>query len=128
MRDLGEAAYMRDARNRAVGWIRSNPAEFVALTAARVWHVWFGPPARPLEALPVAGLTVLAIIGLTRALPRLDAPERAAILIPLAVYPLVYYLVGYIPRYTFPVTVLLFMLAGANTAKSASGPLPGLEG
>jgi hypothetical protein len=112
--DLGEAAYMRDARDRAVHWIRSNPAEFVALTAARVWHVWFGPPARPLEALPVAGLTLLAIIGLARALPRLDAPERAAILIPLAVYPLVYYLVGYIPRYTFPVTVLLFMLAGAN--------------
>ncbi len=122
VRDLGEAPYMRSARDEAVGWIRSNPAGFLALTAARVWHVWFGPPARPLEALPVAGLTVLAIIGLARALPRLDAPGRAAILIPLVVYPLVYYLVGYIPRYTFPVTVLLFMLAGANAVSRSSRP------
>lgn len=127
VRDRGEAAYMREVRDEATGWIRSNPAEFIALTAARVWHVWLGPPARPLEALPVAGLTILALIGLGRRLPYLEAPERAAILIPLVAYPLVYYLVGYIPRYTFPVTVLLFMLAGANAASRPARPFPSLD-
>jgi hypothetical protein len=122
VRDLGEAAYMREARDEAVGWIQSHPAEFIALTAARVWHVWFGPPARPLEALPVASLTVLALLGLYRALPHLAVPERAALLVPLFAYPLVYYLVGYVPRYTFPVTTLLFALAGANAVNWRERP------
>jgi hypothetical protein len=117
VRDVGEAAYMREARDKAIGWIRSNPSEFVSLTAARVWHVWFGPPASPLEALPIAGLTVLALLGLRQTMPHLDTPERVALLIPLIGYPLVYYLVGYVPRYTFPVTTLLFMLAGANAVR-----------
>jgi hypothetical protein len=121
VRDLGEAAYMRAVRREAVGWIRSHPAEFITLTAARVWHVWLGPPARPLDALPVAGLTGLALAGLRRALPHLSTPERAALLIPLFAYPLVYYLVGYVPRYTFPVTTLLFAAAGAN-AVGVGGP------
>jgi hypothetical protein len=114
VRDLGEATYMREARDEAIGWIRAHPGEFLALTAARAWHVWFGPPARPLEALSVAALTVLALLGLGRALPHLTTPERAALLIPLVAYPLVYYLVGYIPRYTFPLTAVLFALAGAT--------------
>ena len=84
---LGKVAYMRQARDEAVRWIRSHPSEFLALTAVRAWHVWFGPPARPFEALPVAGLTILALLGLGRALPRLAPPERAALVIPLVTYP-----------------------------------------
>ena len=112
MRDEGEAAYMRRLRDETVAWIVSHPGEFGALTSARVWHVWFGPPARPIEALPIAGLTLLALVGLRRAVPRMPPPERAAVLIPVTCYPLLYYLVGYVPRYTFPLSVLLFVLAG----------------
>jgi hypothetical protein len=53
----------------------------------------------------------------------MSPPERAAILIPLTCYPLVYYLVGYVPRYTFPLSVLLFMLAGS----AVSTDLPSLR-
>lgn len=113
VRDEGEAAYMRRLRDETVAWIVSHPGEFVALSAARAWHAWFGPPARPVEAFPVAGLTLLALVGVWRAVPRMSAPERAAVLIPVTCYPLVYYFVGYVPRYTFPLSVLLFMLAGS---------------
>ena len=117
----GEAAYMRTLREEAVAWITSHPGRFLALTASRAWHVWFGPPARPFEALPVAGLTLVALVGLRRAWPRMPSPERAAVIIPLIGYPLVYYLVGYVPRYTFPVSVFLFMLAGFAVSTSRLG-------
>lgn len=116
VRGLGEAVYMARVRDEALAWIRAHPGEFSRLTVARIWHVWFGPPARPREALPVAVLTILALLGLTRWLPRLGPPERAALLIPLVAYPLVYYLVGYVPRYVFPLSALLFVLAGSEVA------------
>lgn len=114
VRQQGEAAYMSRVRDEAVAWIRAHPAEFVRLTASRAWHVWFGPPARPLEALPVMAVTVLALLGLRRALPRLAVPQRAAIIVPLVAYPLVYYLVGYVPRYLFPISGLLLVLAATE--------------
>ncbi len=114
VRDLGEARYMARVRDEALSWIRAHPAEFARLSVARAWHVWFGPPLRPLEGLPTASLTILAMLGLARAMPRLRAPERAALVIPLAAYPLVYYLVGYVPRYLFPISGLLFVLAASE--------------
>jgi len=120
VQSLGEIVYMRGARDEAVDWIRSHPVRFLALTGARVWHVWFGPPGRPLEALPVAALTVLALLGLARVFARLDLPGRAGLVIPLVAYPLVFYLVGYIPRYTFPVSGILLVLAGASVTATAS--------
>jgi hypothetical protein len=59
-------------------------------------------------------MTVLAFLGLRRAWPRLTAPQRAAIVVPLAAYPLVYYLVGYVPRYLFPMSVVLLVLAASQ--------------
>jgi hypothetical protein len=120
VRDLGEARYMTQVRDEALTWIGAHPTEFARLTVARAWHVWFGPPARPLEALPVAALTILALLGLARGLPRLSPPERAALVIPLVAYPLVYYLVGYVPRYLFPLSGLLFVLAASEVMAWAS--------
>jgi hypothetical protein len=59
-------------------------------------------------------MTVLAFLGLRRAWPKLNAPKRAAIVVPLAAYPLVYYLVGYVPRYLFPMSVVLLLLAASE--------------
>jgi hypothetical protein len=112
VRSLGEAAYMRAKRAEALGWIRAHPGPFAALTAGRVWHVWFGPPARPLEAILVSALTLLALAGLWRARSSLSVPQRAAIVVPLLAFPLIFYLVGYVPRYTFPLYGLLLVLAG----------------
>jgi hypothetical protein len=125
VRSLGEAAYMRACRDETVRWIARHPARFASLTAARAGLVWFGAPARPLEALPVALLTVLAAVGMARAFPYLGPPERAGLIIPLVAFPLVYYLVGYVPRYTLALQGLLLVLAASNIVdwRQSSSPI-----
>jgi hypothetical protein len=104
---------MRDARHEAVAWIRSHPAAFGRLTASRVIHFWCGPLHRPLTAAGVTALTLLALLGAWRTLPVLALPQRAALLIPLATYPLIYYVVAYMSRYRVPLNWILLLLAGA---------------
>lgn len=113
VKDLGEAAYMARLRNETLDWIRSHPWAFLRLTAQRAWLVWFGPPGNPVDAVTTSAITALALMGYRRARPQLDAPQRAAVIIPLAAYPLVYYLVGYVPRYLFPTSGLLLVLAAS---------------
>jgi len=111
LRDLGEAEYMRRARNEAIEWIRTHPGEFLRLTLMRFVHFWCGPLRLPWLAALFTTLTVLALLGLRRILPALDAPGRAALLIPLAMFPLVYYFVSYQPHYPAPLAWLLLLLA-----------------
>lgn len=92
VRGLGEVEYMRQARQEAMAWIRGHPGEFTRLTLMRVAHFWCGPLRRPWMAAAVTTVTILALLGLRHRLPTLTAPQRAAILVPLATFPLVYYL------------------------------------
>jgi prepilin signal peptidase PulO-like enzyme (type II secretory pathway) len=126
VRDLGEGEYMRRKLRGATAWIREHPVEFASLTFSRGWHVWLGPPDRPHVALPTAVLSLLALLGLRRALPGMDRPTRAAIVIPLAAYPLVTYLVAWIPRYLFPLSGLLLVLAAGEVLALATrkSPMP----
>jgi 4-amino-4-deoxy-L-arabinose transferase-like glycosyltransferase len=112
VRDLGEAEYMRRARNEALEWIRGHPAEFLRLTLMRFVHFWCGPLRYPWLAALFTTLTVLALLGLRRTLPALTAPGRVALVIPLATFPLVYYVVSYIAHYPAPVAWMLLLLAG----------------
>jgi hypothetical protein len=112
--ELGEIEYMRQARKEALEWIGEHPAEFLGLTAQRFANLWAGPQHRPVEeALDVLALTVLAIMGAWRSFPRITIPQRAAFLIPLVTYPLIYYIVAYMPRYRIPMDWILYILAGA---------------
>lgn len=113
VRELGEAAYMREKQAEALRWIRDNPGEFLRLTAARIGYFWFGRWGRSPASMGYLLLFALAIVGAWKLLPRLGAPQRAALLIPLATYPLIYYVVAYMPRYGEPVRWLLYLLAGA---------------
>jgi hypothetical protein len=118
VQELGESEYMRQVRREAVDWIRSHPASFLRLTALRIVQFWFGPVDDRLLALGISLLTLLSVIGAWRALPLLSVPQRAAILIPLATYPLVYYLVGFLVRYREPLDGLALLLAAtALTAR-----------
>jgi len=112
VRDLGEAEYNRRARNEALEWIRTHPGEFLRLTLMRFVHFWCGPLRLPWAAALLTTLTVLAFLGLRRILPALEAPNRAALLIPLATFPLVYYVVSYDAHYPAPLAWLLLLLAG----------------
>lgn len=110
---LGELEYMRAAGREATAWIRARPAEFLRLTGLRVAQFWLGPVNDLPRALVVTTLTLLGVLGIVRAWPRLDAPRRAAILVPLVAYPLVYYLVGWELRYRGPIDGLALLLAAA---------------
>ncbi len=112
VRELGEAEYMRRAKTEALEWIRAHPARFLQLTLMRFIYFWCGPARQPLMGALTKILTVLAMLGLRRILPSLPAPSRAALLIPLVTFPLVYYIVSYVGHYPIPLTWLLLLLAG----------------
>jgi len=122
VRELGELGYMRAAGREAAGWIRSHPAGFLRLTGLRVAQFWFGPLDDLPLALAISALTVLGMAGAVRAWSRLDVPRRAALLIPLATYPLVYYVVGFEARYRQPVDGLALLLAAAAFVALPGGP------
>jgi hypothetical protein len=85
VQELGEAEYMRRARVEAVAWIGARPGKFLALTVSRTTQFWLGPFDRPLTALAVTGLTILALLGAWRSLPAMAPPKRAALMIPKVV-------------------------------------------
>jgi len=114
VQELGEVVYMRQAGREAMEWIRTHPATFAGLTASRVAHFWFGPLHRPQTAAAVTVLTLLAVLGAWSSRSALAAPQWAVLLIPLATYPLIYYVVAYMFRYRIPINGLLFMLAAAG--------------
>lgn len=118
---LGELGYMRAARAEAVAFIRARPGEFARLTALRVAQFWLGPVDGPLLAAATTLLTLLAVAGALRAFPRLSSARRAALLVPLAAFPLVYYVVGYEPRYREPLDGLLLLLAAAAFFRPPAG-------
>jgi len=121
VREFGELEYMRQAGREAIAWIRANPGAFLRLTASRFLHYWCGPLARPAVAALYTSLTLLAVLGAWRILPTLAVPNRAALLIPLATYPLIYYIVSYMPRYRVPLDWMLLMLAGGWVVRRLSG-------
>lgn len=113
LREVGEIAYMRQAGYEALEWIRTNPGDFLWLTLQRFANLWAGPLHRPKAAAGVFALTILAFWGAWRTFPGLTIPQRASFLIPLATYPIIYYMVAYMPRYRVPIDWILFILAGA---------------
>jgi hypothetical protein len=113
VQELGEVVYMRQAGREALEWIVANPGTFAELTASRAALWWLGPLYYPPGAFLVTALTILALLGAWLGFPALAVPQRAALLVPLLTYPLVYYFVAYMPRYREPVDWIFFLLAGA---------------
>jgi len=113
VQEVGEIEYMRQARLEALDWIKTHPGDFLKLSVLRMANLWAGPLHRPPAAVGVSALTLLAFWGMWRVFPSLTIPQRAALIIPLATYPAIYYFVAYMPRYRMPIDWLLYMLAGA---------------
>lgn len=113
VREMGEGEYMRAAGQDALAWMRAHPGEFLSLTLRRFANLWGGPWRRPQAAAGVTLLTLLAMLALWLNLGTLTAPQRAVLIIPLATYPLIYYLVAYMPDYRAPIDWILFVLAGS---------------
>lgn len=119
---MGEAAYMQRAGREALRWISGHPATFTGLTAERIVLWWFGPLYDPPMAVAVTMLTLLALVGAWRTWPLLAVPVRAALLVPALCYPLVYYVVAYMPRYREPLDWLFLLGAGAAAWSWMAGP------
>jgi hypothetical protein len=113
VQELGEVPYMRRAGREALDWIQANPGSFAELTAARFFLWWMGPLYDSVRALPYLVLTLLAFLGAWLTFPALSVPQRAAVLIPLLAFPLVYYVMAYMPRYREPIDWIFMVLAGA---------------
>lgn len=113
VQEMGEVAYMRAAGREALAWVRAHPGGFAVLTASRVAHWWLGPFHDPLMALATTMITLLALVGLALTFRSLAGVQRAALLVPPLAYPLIYYVVAYMPRYRQPVDWIFLLLAGA---------------
>lgn len=111
--ELGEIGYMRAAGAEASRWIRTHPSVYARLTFRRILAFWLGSWRDPLSGFVSALTTLLALLGARRLLPALTVPQRAALLIPLATFPLVYYFVIFTPRYRIPVDWILLLLAAS---------------
>jgi hypothetical protein len=103
----------------------SNPRKFLRLTATRVAFFWGGPLHRFPAAAGYLLLTLFALLGAWRVIPSLGPHQRAILFIPLLTYPLIYYVVAYMPRYGYPVRWILFLLAGGAVWRWLGGGVPG---
>jgi 4-amino-4-deoxy-L-arabinose transferase-like glycosyltransferase len=116
----GELAYFREKQDEAGAYIRDHPGQFLRLTAWRVWQSWtagadyFGLAAL---GLPVvwAGLAGLALLAWRR------QPQAAIFAIPVALYPLPFYVTHADARFRHPIEPLLFVLAGNLVLAAARG-------
>jgi len=121
LREMGEVEYMNQAGHDAMEWIRAHPGEFLALTLQRFVNFWGGPLHRPRAASGVMLFTLLVACGLWLNLRTLTTPQRDVIIIPLATYSLIYYIVAYMPRYRAPIDWILFILVGSLVWRAISG-------
>ena len=113
-REVGEVEYMRLVKKEALDWIQKHPGQFIRLLGERFINLWFGPPYDLSQAWRVTALTLLAIIGIWSYFGSLTPLQRAGLLIPVLTYPLVYYVVAYMPRYRIPIDGLIYLLSGAG--------------
>ena len=107
---MGEVPYNQYRLATAMDWIRTHPRRFAALTGRRILAFWL-----PADSLPIAAITCLSLVGFVLMALR-KIPALAFIAAVMALYPLIYYVVQYIPRYRYP--ILWLSLVGAGYALS----------
>ncbi len=104
---MGESAYVAQQGERAVGYVRQHPAEFVERTGGRILEFWSAPESAAFYAV---SLSVLSWLGLGLAL-REQGARSMPFLIALVCYPLVYYLTYVLARQRHPIEPLMLVLS-----------------
>jgi hypothetical protein len=117
VRELGEVEYMRQAGRRARAWIAENPGAYARLSLQRALAFWTRSTESPRHWVPATLVTLLALLRGWRGRRGRTAAERAVFLIPLAIFPLVYYFVDYLPRYRLPIIWLWELLAATEVVQ-----------
>jgi Dolichyl-phosphate-mannose-protein mannosyltransferase len=101
---LGEIRYMSAKFNEAKRFIASDPKSFVDRCARRLIEFWYVPYSPAWLVVPL-----LAWIAALLARRRHNDPE--ILTIPLAVFPLVYYVTHTFPIYRLPIEPIVILLA-----------------
>ena len=105
---LGEAVFTARCGRRAIEYVRSHPATFIADSARRAIWFWI----YPLNFWPLSILIDLgALAGLVIVISK-SRNSVAALLAVLAVYPLIYYASQVVSRYRHPIDPILYVLSG----------------
>jgi hypothetical protein len=136
-KQLGELDYMDKEKRQAIEFIRTNPGWYAWATARRAIYLWTGywsleraylseEPLDPPNILFCTTLTVLALLGLWRALPT-DCAGTLPYALVLFSFPLIYYITSpevYYRRPIDPFFVILAVVAVIPAAaKKKGGPL-----
>ncbi len=111
---VGEYRFNQDRTRQALSWIAGHPKRFASLTARRFALFWF--PSQGLAAFrrlpPVVWcITLVSFAGLVR-LWRRNRVSAWLLGGALLVYPLVYYVIQFEPRYRDPIFWVTLLLAG----------------
>lgn len=141
--ELGEVAFAREARDRALAWIGANPTRFARLCLDRVGFFWLGQDPRrdsrtsdghsgaqdPLawaKWIVTLATTFGALVGLLVWRPR----RRGAALVlgVLLLFPLPYYATHVAERYRTPIDPLVVLLAAGVVARRRQGEVGGASG
>lgn len=118
---LGELGYMDKKKQQAVEFIRANPRWYVWTTMRRAFFLWTGywsldraylaeEPLDPPNILLCVTLTVLALLGLRRAL-RTDFSGALPYALVLFSFPLIYYITSPEVYYRRPIDPFFVILA-----------------
>jgi hypothetical protein len=109
---LGEIDYDNDCAKRAIAWIQGHPDRFFEVCRLRLLTFWgkevfFG--GFPAISFACVGVPFLVgFLGLLAALR--ERRELWPILVPLLMYPLVYYVTHAQARYRFPIDMFILIL------------------
>jgi hypothetical protein len=112
LRQMGEVPYDRLKKAEAIAWIRSHPARFAQLTAARFVEFWFpAPSAYWFRRYVIWAITLLSLSGIVLML-RHRQRITFFILGVWLMYPPVYYVMVSIDRYRYPILWTSLLPAG----------------
>ncbi len=110
---LGEPEYNALKLHEARMWVEANLHKAISLVCQRLFYFWLPPidMRNPISSAVIWCSTLLSTFGLV-ALWRTHRTGALVISSFLLCFPLVYYIVQYIPRYRYPIAWVTFLLSG----------------
>jgi hypothetical protein len=114
----GEYEYNQAKLRDALAWIKDNPRKFASLTRQRFLAYWFFSPRGiffdgrhlPLGILILWAVTPLSLAGLWMLFKK-DRTAAGLCLVWMLLFPPIYYLLSFTPRYRFPLLWVSFIPA-----------------
>jgi hypothetical protein len=122
----GEYEYNRAKLRDALTWIKANPGKFAILTKQRFMAFWFFSPRGiffdgrhlPLGILILWAVTPLSLVGLWMLFKK-DRTAAGTFLLWMLLFPPVYYILSFTPRYRFPILWVSFIPASFVLSEAA---------